>query len=138
MHLDDTVRAFLQQRLVARMTTLGPDGYPHTVPVWYMLDGDDILIASGYQSHKFKNIQGNPKGSLVIGGDPVDQFHRAYQTCYLFQGDYTLEGVPDFELVTRIAYRYRDDHEQADRDIITWGPHQAIRFTIKKVFRVME
>ena len=40
--LDDTIRAFLQKQLIARMSTIGADGYPHTVPVWFMLDGDDI------------------------------------------------------------------------------------------------
>jgi hypothetical protein len=135
--LDDSVHAFLQQRLIARMTTLGSDGYPHTVPVWYMLDGDDILIASGHTTRKIQNIRANPKGSLVIGGDPLDE-NRTYQACYLLQGDFSLEGEPGFDLITRIAYRYRDDHDQADRDIVEWGPHQPIRFRIKRVIRVME
>jgi hypothetical protein len=137
MVLEDSLRAFLQQRLIARMTTLGPVGYPHTVPVWYMLDGDDILIASGYTTRKIQNIRANSKGCLVIGGDPLDE-NRTYQPCYLFQGDFSLEGEPGFDLITRIAYRYRDDHDQADRDILEWGPHQPIRFTIKWVIKVME
>jgi hypothetical protein len=137
MVLEDSLRAFLQQRLIARMTTLGPVGYPHTVPVWYMLDGDDILIASGYTTRKIQNIRANSKGCLVIGGDPLDE-NRTYQPCYLFQGDFSLEGEPGFDLITRIAYRYRDDHDQADRDILEWGPHQPIRFTIKWVIKVLE
>jgi hypothetical protein len=137
MVFDAAVRAFLQQRLIARMTTLGPDGYPHTVPVWYMLDGDDILIASGYTTRKVQNIRANSKGALVIGGGPLDE-NRTYQPCYLFQGDFSLEGEPGFDLITRIAYRYRDDHDQADRDIADWGPHQPIRFRIKRVIQVME
>jgi predicted pyridoxine 5'-phosphate oxidase superfamily flavin-nucleotide-binding protein len=137
MLLDDAVRAFLQQRLIARMTTLGPDGYPHTVPVWYMLDGDDILIATGHTTRKIRNIRANPRGALVMGGDPLDE-NRTYQPCYLFQGKFSLEGESGFDLITRIAYRYRDDHDQADHDIAEWGPHQPIRFTIKTVIRVME
>jgi hypothetical protein len=136
MRLDDTLRAFLQQRQIARVTTIGPDGYPHTVPVWYMLDGDDIIICTGPGSRKVKNIQVNPKGAAVIGGDPLDE-NISYQPCYLFQGDFSIEGEPGFDWITRIAYRYRDDHEQTDRDIQTWGPHQLVRLKIRKVMKVM-
>jgi PPOX class probable F420-dependent enzyme len=134
--LDDTVRAFLQQRHIARMTTLSPDGYPHTVPVWYMLDGDDLVVATGYQTRKLRNIRANPKGALVIGGDPLDE-NRTYQPCYLFQGDFVIEGAPGFDWITTITYRYRDDHAQADRDIQTWGPHLLVRLKIKKVSQAM-
>jgi PPOX class probable F420-dependent enzyme len=136
MRLDDDLRAFLQQRHIARVTTIGPDGYPHTVPVWYMLDGDDIVIATGHQTQKVQNIRANPKGAVVIGGDPLDE-NITYQPCYLFQGDFSIEGEPGFDWITQIAYRYRDDHEQADRDIQTWGPHQLVRLKITKIMRVM-
>jgi hypothetical protein len=36
-----------------------------------------------------------------------------------------------------IVYRYRDDHEQADRDIRTWGPHQLIRLKNTKIMKVL-
>ena len=68
--LDNQLRTFLHQRLIARVTTVGPDGYPHTVPIWYMLDGDDIVIATGPESRKVKNIRANTKGAVTIGGDP--------------------------------------------------------------------
>lgn len=136
MVLDDRLRAFLNQRHIARMTTIGPHGYPHTVPVWYMLDGDDIVVATGDRARKIQHIRANPKGAIVIGGDPLDE-NRTYQPCYLFQGKFALEGEPGFEWITRIARRYRDDHEQTDRDIQTWGPHQLVRFTIRTVITVM-
>jgi PPOX class probable F420-dependent enzyme len=137
MVLNDAVRAFLRQRLIARITTIGPDGYPHTVPIWYMLDGDDLVMCTGPESRKVKNIRANPRGAVCIGGDPQSD-HRAYHVGYLFQGDFSIEGEPGCDWITRIAYRYRDDHEQADRDIVEWGPHQLIRFRIRKVIKVME
>jgi hypothetical protein len=135
--LDNTIRAFLQQRHIARMTTIGSDGYPHTVPIWYMLDGDDLLMATGPESRKIKHIRANPKGAVVIGGDPKED-HRAYHLGYLFQGDFFLEGEPSFEGIRQIARRYRDDYEQTERDIADWGPHQLIRFKIQKISKVME
>jgi hypothetical protein len=137
MILDEQLRAFLEQRLIARMTTIGPNGYPHSVPIWYMLDGDDLIMATGPESRKVQHIRANPKGAVVIGGDPKGD-HRAYHVGYLFQGDFSLEGEPGFEGITRIAHRYRDDEEQTERDIAEWGPHQLIRFKIQKISKVME
>ena len=76
MNLDDELRTFLQQRHIARVTTIGPDGYPHTVPIWYILDGDDLVIATGLNTRKLKNIRANPKGAIAIGGDPVNNHER--------------------------------------------------------------
>lgn len=137
MHLDDEIRTFLRQRLLARVTTIGLDGYPHTVPIWYMLDGDDIVIATAPESRKVKNIRANPKGAVTVGGDTDDDY-TSYQVGYLFQGDWSVEGEPGFEWIRRIAYRYVDDREKAERDLAEWGPHQMLRFTIRKVSKVME
>jgi predicted pyridoxine 5'-phosphate oxidase superfamily flavin-nucleotide-binding protein len=135
--LDQKHRAFLQQRLIARVTTVSPDGYPHTVPIWYILDGDDIVIATGPEARKVKNIRINPKGAVTIGGDPVND-HESYAVGYSFQGEWSLEGEPGFDWVRRIARRYWDDHERVEREIAEWGAHQALRFRITKVAQVME
>lgn len=136
--LDDSIREFLKQPLVARMTTLGPDGYPHTVPVWYILDGDDIVISSAPSGRKIRNIQANPKGAVTVGGDPKDDMGQAYTNGYLFQGDFTVAPDTGSEWIRRITYHYyRQDVEMADRDIASWGELDVIRFKINKVIKVM-
>jgi hypothetical protein len=133
--LDESIRAFLQQRLIARVTTMGPDGYPHTTPIWYILDGDDILISTSPDSRKVKNIQANPKGAVCIGGDPIGD-HEGYTTGYLFQGEWSLEGEPEFAWIIRIALRYWGDPAQVERDTANWAAHQVLRFKINKVIKV--
>jgi predicted pyridoxine 5'-phosphate oxidase superfamily flavin-nucleotide-binding protein len=137
MRLDDRLRTFLQQRQIARVTTMGSDGYPHTVPIWYILDGDDIVIATGPAARKVKNVRTNPKGAVTVGGDPAND-HDSYGIGYLFQGEWSLEGEPGFEWIRKIALRYRDDPERVEREIAAWGPHQTLRFVIRQVVQVME
>lgn len=48
------------------LTTLGKDGYPHTVPIGYFRLGDDVLIGCRAGTQKLKNIARNPKVSLMI------------------------------------------------------------------------
>ena len=48
------------------LTTIGPDGYPHAVPLGYFRLGNDILMGVRGNTRKLKNIQGNPKVSLLL------------------------------------------------------------------------
>ena len=48
------------------LSTVGPDGYPHTVPLGYFRLGDDILMGVRSETMKLRNIQKNPKVSLLL------------------------------------------------------------------------
>ncbi len=135
MVLNEGIREFLKQPLMARVTTIDSEGFPHTVPVWYILEGDDIVIATGGNARKIKNILANPKGAVTIGGEPIGK-HRAYEPCYLFQGEFTVEPDPQNIWIRRIAHHYRDD-DQIEQDIALWGPHDTIRLKIHKIIKAM-
>ena len=134
--LDDDIRAFLQQPLVARMSTIGDDGYPHTVPVWFMLDGDDLVVFSVPGLRKLRNIAANPKGALCIGGDPAEK-PAQYIPGYLFQGDFTIEDDPALVISKRVSRRYIPNPDESDRTVDGWGPMMAARLHIKRAIRVM-
>ena len=48
------------------LTTVGPDGFPHSVPLGYFRLGDEILLGVRANTLKLRNIQYNPKVSLVL------------------------------------------------------------------------
>ena len=48
------------------LTTIAPDGYPHSVPLGYFRDGDHIYCGCVDHTTKIRNIEQNPKVSLVI------------------------------------------------------------------------
>lgn len=120
----DAVREFLQKPLIARMSTLDPDGYPHTVPVWFMLDGNDLVVISVRSTRKVGHILANPKGAIVIGGDPADGGG------YLIKGDFSLEADLDDAWVRRLTYHY-EAPEQAEKDIADWADLDIIVLRLK-------
>lgn len=129
--LDDTVREFLKQPLIARLSVIDPQGYPHTVPLWFDVDGDDIVIISDRNTRKIDYIQVNPKGSVEIGGEPD-------VPGYMFKGECILEEDPDYRWLTQLTYRY-EPYEQAVKDIDEWRTTldmMVIRFKIHKVLKV--
>ncbi len=130
--ITDPVREFLQKPLVARMSTVDSNGYPHTVPVWFALDGNDIVVISVRGTRKVGHILANPKGAVAIGGDPGDG------AGYLIKGEFSIEADPEDAWVRKMTYRY-EAPEQAEKDIADWVELDIIvlRLKPKVVLKVM-
>ena len=67
----EETRAFLLEggRNAALATTRG-DGRPHVAPVWFTLDGDDVLFTTGPASVKGVNLRRDGRVALTVD-DPV-------------------------------------------------------------------
>jgi PPOX class probable F420-dependent enzyme len=42
------------------------DGRPHVTPIWFVLDGDDIVLNTGADSVKGKALRRDPRVSLAV------------------------------------------------------------------------
>jgi general stress protein 26 len=126
--IDEQVRAVLAQSEIVRLTTVQSDGYPHTVPVWFMLDGDDLIVFSGSEAQKVKNVQQNNKGNISFGGDP------AGSPCYTILGDIEIEDDLDHALTARITYHY-EKPKKAEEFLTEWkdDPHVILRLKPKRI-----
>ena len=69
---DALVKQLLESRHVASLATQNPDGSIHMVAVWYRFDGSQVFVATSSRSRKARNLQSNPKVSLMIDSrDPA-------------------------------------------------------------------
>jgi nitroimidazol reductase NimA-like FMN-containing flavoprotein (pyridoxamine 5'-phosphate oxidase superfamily) len=62
----------LQQKLVARLSSIRPDGYPHTTPLWYVWDSEALWfeIGAGERPRQhLRNLLSNPKLCVMIDRD---------------------------------------------------------------------
>jgi len=120
-------REFLSKPWIARMSVIDPQGYPLTVPVWYMLDDDAILITSFRATRKVAYLQTNPKGCIQIGGEPEQR-----GIAYVFKGDFTIEPDPDSAFMKRVTHHY-EDKETAEKHLAEWLVNDVVvlRFTPK-------
>jgi PPOX class probable F420-dependent enzyme len=60
----------LKRDLVIWLATVGRDGRPHAVPVWFWWDGKSFLIYA-VPGQKVRDIQANPNVELHLNTDPV-------------------------------------------------------------------
>ena len=63
----DEWRTFVQAGTrTGKLATVRADGSPHVVPVWFVLDDDDIVFTTGASTVKGKAIARDPRVALVV------------------------------------------------------------------------
>ena len=60
------VERFLRGRWVAVLGTIGPDGAPVLTPIWYLYRNGQILMRTGKESVKTRNIARDPRVSVCV------------------------------------------------------------------------
>jgi PPOX class probable F420-dependent enzyme len=63
---DAEVGAFLAQERTVICATNGPDGFPHLMPLWYVLRGDELWAWTFAKSQKVRNLERDPRASLQV------------------------------------------------------------------------
>jgi PPOX class probable F420-dependent enzyme len=70
----DEVAAFLEQERVLTCATLGRDGWPHLMPLWYVLRDGEPWAWTYAKSQKVRNLERDPRCTLQVeAGDSYDQ-----------------------------------------------------------------
>jgi PPOX class probable F420-dependent enzyme len=59
-------RTFLKEKRFAVVGTKNPDGSPHIAVMWYVLDGDDIVVNSAQGRVKDRNLAADPRMSVIV------------------------------------------------------------------------
>ncbi len=64
---EDERRAFLlESTRTGKLATVRRDGRPHVVPIWFVLDGDDIVLTTGADTVKGRNLRRDGRVSLCV------------------------------------------------------------------------
>lgn len=100
MTLTDKVRTLFDGRNFAVLSTLEPDGRPHSTVVWAKRDGDAILFALPKSRRKTANLRRDPRATVVIF-DAANPYDSAQ-----VQGTASLEDDPNGMLVDELSHKY--------------------------------
>jgi PPOX class probable F420-dependent enzyme len=92
----------LQGTKTGKLATVREDGRPHVVPIWFVLDGDNLVFNTGESSVKARNMKRDPRVSLSVD-DQKPPF-----SFVTIEGTVTLSDDPAELLhwATRIGGRY--------------------------------
>jgi PPOX class probable F420-dependent enzyme len=53
----------------AKVATTMTSGQPHVMPVWFVLDGEELVFTTGAGSIKGRNLRRDPRVALVVDED---------------------------------------------------------------------
>lgn len=64
--LTDRARRFLEEHRFAVLATINPDGTPQQSPIWYELQGDEIMMNTRRGRVKDRNLRRDPRCSICV------------------------------------------------------------------------
>jgi PPOX class probable F420-dependent enzyme len=100
---DEEWRAFVSYGTrTAKLSTVRADGSPHVTPIWFVLDGDDVVFNTAKSSVKGRNLARDGRAALCVDDD------RPPYDYVVLQGRARISEDPE-ELrywATRIGARY--------------------------------
>ena len=62
----DEVGAFLAQERTVICATNGPDGFPHLMPLWYVVRDGELWSWTFAKSQKVRNLERDPRATLQV------------------------------------------------------------------------
>jgi PPOX class probable F420-dependent enzyme len=66
---NETLARILDRELIGFLTAVDPSGQPQTAPVWFVRDGEDIVVYNRPDTPRLASIAVNPKVALALRGD---------------------------------------------------------------------
>jgi PPOX class probable F420-dependent enzyme len=100
----EEVAAFLAEQRTVTCATLGRDGWPHLMPLWYVLRSGELWSWTYAKSQKVRNIERDPRCTLQVeAGTAYDQLRGV-----MLKTEAVIHREPDVvaALGEEIAVRY--------------------------------
>ena len=133
---DEEQRELLESERVVIVATHGPRGWPHVMPLWYVVRDGEIWIWTYAKSQKVKNLERDPRATLLV------ETGVAYQELRGVQIEAEAELIRDTETIVDYAkemtLRYSKGIESVEGDaaaaLRAQAPKRvAIRFHPRRV-----
>jgi PPOX class probable F420-dependent enzyme len=98
----EEVAAFLDEQRVVTCATLGRDGWPHLMPLWYVLRDGEVWAWTYAKSQKVRNLERDARCTLQVEtGDTYDQLRGV-----MLKADAVVHREHVLELGVEIFERY--------------------------------
>jgi PPOX class probable F420-dependent enzyme len=65
--VDAEIRVFLRTHKTIILSSIGPDGVPHPMPMWFVADDDFVVSMATFRgTQKIVNLERDPRVSLLV------------------------------------------------------------------------
>ena len=75
---DAELAEFLASSWTARVATLGPDGWPHVIPLWFVWLEGSLVVNTTRGNRTVRNLEADPRAAITIDdGELYDELRGA-------------------------------------------------------------
>ena len=120
--LTAAMREFLSEARIGVLAGIKEDGSPQLTPIWFLLEGDEILINTARERVKGRIFEREPRASFCVFED------FRYLT---LSGRVTISEDSDMADIKRIGLRYKPMEFLEKRIRDQWGRQQRITLHLK-------
>jgi len=107
---EDEVLAFLDEERIVTCATLGKDGWPHLMPLWFVVRDGEILAWTFAKSQKVKNLERDNRATIQVeAGDSYDQLRGVMMKC-------NVELIHDTEQVLELGIQIMGKYAGGELD----------------------
>jgi PPOX class probable F420-dependent enzyme len=133
---DEEWRAFVSHGTrTGKLSTVRADGSPHVAPIWFLLDGDELVFNTGKETVKGRNLARDGRVALCVDDDRPP-FHFV-----VLNGRARLsEDLTELRhWATRIAARYMGEDRAEEYGARNGVPGELlVRVTVEQVVAVKD
>ena len=117
--LPDELKAAIDSKSYAHLTTLDADGAPQASAMWIMRDGDQIVMNTAEGRRKWRNMKRDPR--VAISLSPYDLPYRNWSLQGRVVEMRTSDGV---DTIDQLARKYLDEERYP------WLKPDMVRVTV--------
>ena len=116
--------AFLAEERTVTCATFGPRGFPHLMPLWYVVRDRNVWAWTYAKSQKVRNLERDPRATLQVeAGERYEELRGA-----MFEADVTIHR--DLDTVLALGMDLMTRYGQGEHAARTQAPKRvALQFT---------
>src|SRR5215213_4537737 len=111
--------AFLDEERTVTCATFGPRGFPHLMPLWYVVRDGELWAWTYAKSQKVRNLERDPRATLQVeAGERYEELRGAMFEAYVtIHRDLHTVLALGTHLMTRYGQRERAARTQAPKRV---------------------
>jgi PPOX class probable F420-dependent enzyme len=111
---DEEQRELLESERVVVVSSFGPRGWAHVMPVWYVLRDGELWIYTYAKSQKVRNLERDPRATLM-----VETGHEYVELRgVMIEAEAEIHRDPElvYEVAEQLTLRYAEGLESVEGD----------------------
>lgn len=114
---EEEIQTFLGEEKVVIATSFGPRGWPHSMPLWYVVEDGRIRSWTFRKSQKVKNLERDSRATLLVeaGNDVYAELRGV-----MYEAETVFHDDPDtvLDFAHKVSTRYSPDGSEPTPDMI--------------------